>query len=323
MKRADPVEHALNSLADLRRTPETAEHVTQLRAFLRNRSNLVVAKAAKLAGELRADDLIPDLVAAFGRFMADPARLDKRCAALTEIVAALYAMDYIDAADVYLRGIRHVQMEGSWGPPVDAAVQLRAHSAAGLIRTRDPDAVFEVVNLLADSESGARAGAARALACVGGDSGALLLRLKVLTGDEHPDVIAECFTGLLRADPERSVPFVARYLDDADNAIAEAAALALASTRSPAAVERLKEKWARTSRGPMRGTLLLALATAREESAMEFLLELIRDETAHVAVEVINALRVCRDDERARDAVRRAVEQRAAPEVTEAFHSVF
>jgi HEAT repeat protein len=254
--------------------------------------------------------------------MADPARLDKRCAAVTEIVAALFAIDCKDP-DVYLRGIHHVQMEGSYGPPVDAAVQLRAHCAAGLIQTRHADAVFEVVSLLADREPAARAGAARALACVGGDSGALLLRLKVLTGDEEPEVMAECFTGLLRADPERSIDFVARWLDDKDEAIAEAAALALAGSRSPGATEHLKRKWARTAHGSMRGALLVALATAREESAMEFLLNLIREERAPVATEVIHALRVCREDNRVRDGVRRAVEERGEPEIAAAFRALF
>src|SRR5579884_470025 len=241
MRRADPTEQALNALADLRRSPETADRLAQMRSFLRNRSNLVVAKAAKIAGELRQRELIPDLVAAFDRFMADAPRLDKRCAAVTEIASALYVMDYADAG-VYRRGIRHVQMEGSYGPPVDAAVQLRSHCALGLIQTRDPDAVFEVVNLLADREPAARAGAVRAIACLTGDTGALLLRLKIPTGDAEIDVMAECFSGLLRADAERSLAFVAGYLDHPDDTIAEAAILAIGETRSEAAVSVLAEK---------------------------------------------------------------------------------
>jgi HEAT repeat protein len=321
MRRTDPTEQALNILADLRRTPDPSAAGPQLRAFLRNRSNLVVAKAAKVCAELRLAELAPDLTAAFDRLMADPAKLDKRCAAATEIAAALYTLDYTDA-DVYLRGIRHIQMEASYGPPVDAAVQLRAHCALGLIRTRHPDAISAIVDLMGDREPAARAGAARALSAIG-DTGALLLRLKVLTGDRETEVVAECLAGMLRADADGALHFVARYLDAADESIAEAAVLALGACRTTAAIEALQEKWSRTASGPLRSTLLLALATARHEAAMDFLLKLVREESTTVAIEVIRALRVCRDDERVRDAARREVEQRGESALLEAFREAF
>src|SRR6201999_1063758 len=100
----------------------------------KNRSNLVIAKAAKLVGELKLSELMPDLVAAFDRMWVNPAKLDKRCAAITEIVSALYELDYAEP-DVYARAIRHVQKEASFGPPVDTAALLRGMSAQGLLRT--------------------------------------------------------------------------------------------------------------------------------------------------------------------------------------------
>ena len=186
MKRRDPVVEALDTLAELRRGGE--DSTRRIGEFLWNRSNLVVAKAAKVAGELRIEALVPNLAAAFERLMADPAKLDKGCAAATAIVEALYVMDY-DQSDVYLRGGRHVQMEGSFGPPVDAAAQLRGDCALGLVRTRHPDALFEVVRLLADKEPQARIGAARALG-LAGETGELVLLLKTLTGDRELDVVA-------------------------------------------------------------------------------------------------------------------------------------
>lgn len=320
--RRDPTEEALNALAALRSQPDAADRVDQLRGFLAHRSNLVVGKAAKLAREFRIDDLIPDLVAHFERLMGHPAKLDKGCAATTEIVSALHAMDYL-AGDVYLKGIRHVQMEPAYGGPVDVAVQLRANSALGLIRTRHPDAVYAVVDLLVDREPGARAGAARALGALPGDTGALLLRLKVLTGDRDADVIAECFSGILASATDRCVEFVGSYADDRDPAIAEAAILALGGSRSAKAIEVLKEKWRRTARGEIRKSILLALATARQDTAIEFLLSIIREEGPQAAAEALSAMRVHRGDERVTKAIQEVVNERGDDELAATFRSEF
>src|SRR5215467_506900 len=140
MKKVDPTEQALDRLAILRNEAASPAIVQELRAFLKNRSNLVIAKAAKVAGKARMMELVPDLVEAFERLMKNPAKLDKGCSALTEITDALYEMDYVEP-EIYLRGIHHVQMEGSFGPPVDAAAKLRGLSALGLARTRFPNAL--------------------------------------------------------------------------------------------------------------------------------------------------------------------------------------
>src|SRR5258708_7462604 len=121
MKKPDPIEQALERLGSLRSSAElSAASAQELKVFLKSKSNLVAAKAAKIAGELRAMELIDDLVSAFRRFMENPQKLDKGCAATIEITATLYQMDYIEP-EIYLLGIHHVQMEGSFGPPVDAA----------------------------------------------------------------------------------------------------------------------------------------------------------------------------------------------------------
>jgi hypothetical protein len=227
----DPIEQALNQLACLKAIPPSPELIHKLRSFLRNRSNLVVAKAAKISGEGRLTVLIPDLVAAFHKRMADPQRLDKRCAAVTEIVAARYEMDYLEP-DVYRTGIAHIQIEPSYGDPIDVAAQLRGLCAQGLVRTSQPGALAAAVSLLVDPEPPARIGAARALASNGGDSGELVLRLKVLTGDREPEVLAECFTGLLASPSDAVLDFVARFIDSEDEAVAEVAILTLGAARS-------------------------------------------------------------------------------------------
>jgi len=250
MKRPDPTEQALDRLSVLRTQAVTSSAVVQeFRSFLKNRSNLVVAKAAKVAAELHISELLPELVTAFHRLMKDPAKLDKGCAATTEIAAALYELDYVEP-EIYLPGIHHVQMEGSFGPPVDAAARLRALSALGLARTRCREALDEIVSLLVDPWPEARIGAVRALASNGGEAGALLLKLKILTGETEPDVLAECFSGLLEIAPERSLPLVAKYADSEELAIAEAALLAIGSSHRPEAFQFLQSKWERSAGSP-------------------------------------------------------------------------
>lgn len=321
MKKPDPIEQALDRLSALRSGSSPEAAAQEIKKALSSKSNLVVAKAAKIAGELRSAASVHDLVAAFDRLMTDAARLDKGCAAVTEIAGALYEMDYLEP-EVYLRGIRHVQKEGSYGPPVDVASKLRAFSAMGLVRTRHRQAMDEVVSLLVDPEAPARIGAVRALASNGGEAGVLLLRLKVLTGDDEPDVIAECFGGLL-AEGERSVSFVARYADSEDLAVAEAAILALGASRIPAAFDVLRESWERSAGGELRKTLLLAMALTRLEPATEFLVSLLEGESLPTARDAITALSIYRDNERIRGLVEGAVSNRGDRELTDAVYREF
>ena len=304
--RKDPVEDALNEIAELRGNPEAGPRMA---ALLRSKSNLVVSKAARAAGELGSADLKSPLAAAFHRLMENPAKLDKGCLATIAIVHALYGLDY-DLADVYLRGIHHVQREAAFGPPVDVAAPLRSACALGLLRTRHPDALFEVEALLVDEEMIVRSAAARAIGTWGHESGELLLRLKVLASDEEPDVLGECFTGLLSAGTERSLNFVGGYLDSADDGVAEAAILALGASREPRAMELLIGKWHRTAQRPMRKVLLLAFASARQEPAFDFLLGLVANENAQTAADAVAALQVCKNDERIMQRVAEALAQR-------------
>ena len=322
MSKNDPIESALNALSQLR-TETPSEHVEkQLRSYLANRSNLVVAKAAKVAGELRVAPLVPDLVKAFERLMKDPAKLDKRCAAVTEVVAALYELDYVEQ-EVYRLGLRHVQMEASFGPPVDAAAALRGTSAQGLLRTRYPKRMQEVLQLLVDREPAARLGAVRALATNGGDAGLLLLRLKVLTGDEDTDVLAECFSALLAADPEQSLSFVTAYVDDEEEKTAEAAIWALGASRLPAAFEALREKLERTMYEGTRKVLLAAIAASRLPEALEFLYSQLREGNLRTANDVVEALAPYAASEAITEAVRAVVKERGEKSLLENFSRQF
>jgi hypothetical protein len=322
MAKNDPIERALNRLSELRHAEPSDTVTTELREFLRNRSNLVVAKAAMVIRELSLVALIPDLVAAFGKFMADAPRLDKRCAALTAIASALYELDYVEPQP-YLAGIKHVQLEGSYGPPVDEAAKLRAVSAQGLLRTRHADRLSEVVESLVDREPAARIGAIRALGVNGGEAGVLLLRFKVLTGDAEPAVMAECFSALLAASADKSVKFVANYIDSDDEATAAAAMLALGESRLPAAYSVLKEKWNRTLLMPVKRALLAAMAALKLEEPIAFLISLVESANAETAAAAVEALSIYRHNERVSDSVRTAALTRKEKAIVEQYRDSF
>jgi len=323
MKRPDPTERALDRLSALHTSTETAGAVAQeLKSFLKNRSNFVVAKAAKIAGEQHATELANELVAAFDRLMKDPAKLDKGCAATTAIIGALYELDYTEP-EIYLSAMHHVQMEGSFGPPVDVAAKLRGLSAMGLARTPFRNALDEIVDLLVDPWTEARMGAVRALASNGGEAGALLLKLKVLTGETEPDVLGECFSGLLEMAPERSLPLVAKYAESEDLAVAEAALVAIGSTHRPEALKMLAEKWERSVGSPLRKILLLSIAMVRSDDAIAFLVSLLDSCRAQAANDVITALAIFRENEKVRASVEAAVTRRNEKALTEAFRAQF
>jgi hypothetical protein len=309
MGTGDPIERSLDRLGELRHADRSQAVVEEVRIFLRSRSNLVVAKAAQIVRELGIAALIPDMVATFHKLMANAPRLDKRCAATTEIARALYELNYEEPAP-YLAGLKHVQMEASFGPAVDEAAKLRAVSAQGLLRTRYPDAIAEVTQLLVDCEPAARIGAVRALAVNGGESGILLLNLKVLTGDAEPTVLGECFSGLLAASPNKSVPLVASYIDSKNSDLAEAALLALGESRLSAAYEVLREKWSRTAGIAGKKVLLVSMAATKLEEAIAFLVSLIETESIPTATAVVQALSIYSRNERVRKAVSDAVRAR-------------
>ena len=322
MSKADPIEQSLNIIGELRLAVPSEQVAQQLRAFLKNRSNLIVAKAAKVIGELHLLALVPDLVAAFDRLMANPAKLDKRCAAVTEIVTTLYELDYLEP-EVYLAGIRHVQKEASFGPPIDVAASLRSRSAQGLLRTRYPDATALTIDLLVDPEPPARLGAIRALATNGGEAGPLLLRLKILTGDEDPEVIGECFSGLLAAAPATSLPFVAKYVDSDDEALAEAAIWALGQSRQNGALPILEDKWERTLDRPLRKTLIAALAASRLQEAFDSLCEKLRAADVQTAGDILETLSNYAAGESLKQAVAAAVGERNEPKIIQLFRQTF
>jgi HEAT repeat protein len=305
----DPVQSALAALDDV--PLHTPEGLKQMAIALASKSNLVAAKAARISGDAQWAEMTDELVAAFDRFLKRGSEIDKGCVALSAIARALYALDY-DGAELYLAGMRHVQMEPGWGGSSDTAVELRAVCAMGLASTTYPNKMRELVNLLVDPEWQARSGAVRAIAAVSSDTASLLLRFKALTGDKEPDVLADCFSGLLAVEGAEAVPLVTSFADARNRDVREAAILALGASRRSDAIDWLKERFESVADPETRQCLLLALATSRTETAIEFLLGVIRRASAQTSAMAVSAMEINRTDRRMQEEVETAIRARSA-----------
>ena len=289
-------EDALALISAIRNTPEKYDLKLDLAPLLQHKSNHVIAAVAVALKRLEETALAPELVAAFLALLPKAKDRDQGSKALTAIAETLVNTGE-DAPEVYLAGVKHVQMEGSFGPPIDVASPLRGLCARGLVRMRHHEALYEVVALLADREVPARAGAAQALGDAGGLAAELLLRLKVLNGDEE-DVGAECFQSLLVAAPERSVSFVAGYLASESEDRVESAAMALGGCRLASATTVLMEAWRSQIRRPIRRVLSLAIAMCRQEAGIDFLVSRLEEEPDQTANDVLGAFSLYRNDEK-------------------------
>src|SRR5579864_8431780 len=102
-------EEQIAALDALRQLPEQAR-VDPIRKALTNRNNFIAAKAADLIREFNLRELTPDLLRAFDRFFEHAEKSDPQCWAKNAISRALAAFEFQDV-DVFLRGMRHIQME--------------------------------------------------------------------------------------------------------------------------------------------------------------------------------------------------------------------
>jgi len=276
------IEQEIERLSLLRDAPAD-EAAAGLRKALRDRVNLVVAKAAKTAGERRLAGLIPDLIAAFNRLMEKAAERDPQCWGKTAIVKALMEMEFSEAA-VFARGLRHVQLEASFGPPEDTAGPMRAQCALALPACTDLTRA-EVFRLLIDAnvdkDFTVRMEVARAWAQMEGDEAALLLRLKARLGDKESQVSGQVFDALLALEGPQALPFVAEFLTLEGQR--EEAALALGASRLVGAVELLRRCLERTRELDFRSVLLRAISASRQSEAIELLLQMVREGGADAA----------------------------------------
>ncbi|MGH9624742.1 MAG: HEAT repeat domain-containing protein [Bryobacteraceae bacterium] len=319
--RQDRIERQLESLAALRAQPLEEHTLAALRAALGDRVNLVVAKAAKIAVELQLRQLIPDLLQAFERLFADPAKSDPQCWGKNALVKALKDLQYDESAP-FLRGIQYVQMEPAWNGQEDTAATLRGASALALLQCSDmarQDKLWQVMRLLSDPAAPVRRDAVTALQQLAGIESALLLRLKARMGDREPVITGQALESILAIEGEAGLPFASEFLHSPHQEIREEASLALGASRLAGAIAKLEEAWPRTRDPRERLTILRAIASSRQEPAIEFLIRTVRDGREPEAIAALEALETYGHSADLESRIAKAAEARAERPIQEYF----
>lgn len=306
-----PEEQLLDALGALDPTADRAVQNEVVQKHLEDRHARVVAKAARLAEERALHERVSDLLRAWPRFTQDPVKRDPKCIAKQAIARALVALD-CQNQEFFLQGIRYRQLEPVWGGSADAAIDIRCSCAMGLVASGHPRAIAELADLLNDPECRARAGAARAISCGNPGEAEALLRFKVRIGDREPEVIGECFTGLLAIAADECLSLVADHMTDANDGIRDFAALALGESRHPRALDQLRAAWdSEVLNTEFRSVLIRAAALHRSEAAFDWLIQIIERGTRKQADEAAEALAVYERNTKLTERVEAALATRA------------
>ena len=324
------VEQEINNLSRLRESPVTDATLKTLRKALGDRVNLVVARAAQVASNLKLKELVPDLVTAFDRRFEKPVESDPQCWAKNAIAKALIDLDFDESAP-FMRGYRYVQMESTYGGKVDTAITLRSLCTLALVQCADlsrADKLRHLVSSLVDDEETVRIDAIRAIEQMEGEEAALLLRLKAAGGDDRAPVLGQALESLIRVEGPAALDFAGQFLQErikprvisstADEQLEEAA-LAMGSSRLPEVVGILKDAWKSTPRP----VYLHAISTSRQEEGLQFLISLVSNHREREALAAIDALSLHRDSPPIRAAVHAAINGRNADELQKRFCEKF
>jgi HEAT repeat protein len=280
-------------VASLRALDPTAPaSLAKLRDAIQSTTGFVVAAAAHLVEEHRLEPLVSELVAAFGRLCDEPTKRDPGCRGKVAIARALHSLDHWDDR-VFVAGVTYVQREG-WNAE-DIAGELRGTCGLAHAHFARPDALDVLAGLLADGDRTARLAAAQALGDAGRPDATALLRFKLLSGDDEPQVLSACIESLFGLARDASYDFVVRVLAAHDER-AEVAALAIAGARFADAFDALTG-WCIGATAEQRHRIgFLALALLRTDAANGYLLDAIRGHGPADAVAAARALATFKDD---------------------------
>jgi HEAT repeat protein len=307
------------------RVPDLDE-IEKVRRALGSENNYLVAKAAAIVADHGLKDILPDVLSAFDRFFIDSVKSDPQCWAKIALVKALIKLECRDAT-VYLRGLRHIQEEPVWGGHSDTAGALRASSTHALVVCEDvsePALLNILLEPLLDQDKTVRMEAARAIGQVGGASATLLLKLRVLLRKEEPEVLGACFSALLgmeHNDKLGTISLVADFLDDAEEAAAEAA-FALAETHESAALTALIDRRRKGADAWFASVLDQAIVLTRLPEAMDFLLGVIERDFRQ-APSALEAISRVHSSAEVRDRVGQSVAKSKSERVQAAFRQYF
>lgn len=323
MSKRDKVAESLDAIAALRTEADLATLTAALRMHLASSTGAVIEKAVRLIREKKIDTLGAELAAAFDRLLPGGAKSDPTSAAKFQIISAGVELGGLES-DTYLAAIHHVQMEGSFGPPVDTARAMRGQAAFGLLNVKYRDALYEIAELLDDRErdgsiTDARRGGIRALGTVVGEASAVMLRLTARRYARDADTLAEIFASLNAIEAGKSFDFIASFLGDGDD-VGAMAALALAESRQPRAAEVLIKAWhAYGQHADDPQAFLTALSMTRKPDAIELLVDRVANGRSREAAAAIDALRLHRGDDTLQVRLRQIVDTRADPALQKAF----
>ncbi len=293
MTKSRKLEFALEQIRTIQKLDTLTESdVAALQQILRGKQAIALLPTTKLIIRHKITQLIPDLIIAFQKLLDKGEKTDPGCKAKWAIANTLYQLEKPDS-DLFLAGIRHVQLEPVWDDTVDTAPPLRSLCALGLVQANYPYVLNELADLLADAEHDARAGAVRAIGYSQNPAGIPLLRLKMHFGDLEPQVMSECFIALLQLSNDQAA-MVMEKLQSGSEAERELAAIALGEARIPEAFAAIKRQWQRTRTAELRSSFLLAIATIRTEEAIDFLMGLLERGNHQDAVDAIAALEIYR-----------------------------
>lgn len=314
------IQQSLALLRQCEEGPPTPKQLDLLRSGLNHRNNLVVERAAEIAAAHKCDALEEELLAAYQRFLTGDAS-DGSCSTKATLCEALRSVGY-DDFDFYLRGIHYHQFSHG-SPPVDVAAQLRVNCGFALAESGYPSVMRELVDLLADAEQTARAGAAKAIAWIRNPGSEAILRLKVRLGDSAAEVVGECFAGLLSLEPQASLSLVVSYLESDDRELVQEAAIALGESQIPEAFEPLKALAVPNRDRDLQEGILMAMALLQRTVAVDFLLSLVAGTDIATARAAIHALRHCRDQPSIRERLVTIIQRCEEDVIRRAFAEAF
>jgi HEAT repeat protein len=265
------------------------------------------------------------LSASFHFHLDDAIKRDPQCWAKNALVKALKQLGSTDA-QLYLKGLRHFQLEPGFGGPNDTAVTLRGECGHALVQCYSLEEhmiLTHLVDLLADPEPSPRIDAARAIGNLGHPDGALVLRMKIHCGDQRPEVIGACLAAFLDLERKQGVPFVASFLNSAVEDLRYEAAAALGESKEIEAFHALRESYEGSRDPRFREALLRSMGASLQAEAIQFLISLIQPDNLSRARDAIRALEPARYRDEVRAAVKAAVDAGRSDILAQAFQKTF
>lgn len=318
MKKLTKAEQECKDLFRLAKTSKPDEVAAALNKALSGSSSLIVSKAADIAGAMQLQECSDQLVESCRKFTSQ--KSGKQFGVRASILRALNGLEYMDG-EIFAEAAKCYQPESGRGSDVDSAGDVRVEACFGLARTNHPQAHYLLAELLLDKLRSVRFAAVRALRYLGTPEAEIMLRLRVLIGDEV-EIMSECFEALLTMIERESLGFVAGFLNDDSPAVAESAALAIGSCRSEPALQVLIDQWDKTADAQSRRVLLVPISMTRLDSAGRFLVEALRSADLQTATRALELLELMVNDQVVADIVA-ALKDRAEPKLEERFRQSF